>query len=251
MYHGKSHRKLDPVKLSMLGSLGLPFRAAMLFVALFLGERYGRWVVFVVMQVGSIVGVTVLFTAHSFVAIVAGRIVLTSVSGWHDWLIPMYLAEIVPGPVRGSVIAFYMVFNYCGSLTAAISTFFCSHAFHDARQYRIPFGLMWFAPVLCLALCWVLPESPRWLVRKGRHEEAVRTLHRLNGSKNGYSAEEEANLLRASIEEDSGTQGQWKDLFRGTNRVSLVHSFLGSFFSPSRLPSLCIRTHAHNNSVAQ
>ncbi|CAK7200365.1 hypothetical protein SEUCBS139899_003060 [Sporothrix eucalyptigena] len=213
------HNKMDPQKLSILGSIGTPFRAVMLFVALAIAERWGRWIVFVVMQVGSLVGVTILFTAHSFVQIVCGRVVLTMFSGWHDWLIPMYLAEIVPGPVRGSVIAFYMVFSYSGSVTAAIATFFCSKVYDDSRQYRIPFGLMWLTPVLCLSLCWILPESPRWLVRKGRQEEAVRALRRLNGTKNGYSPEEEAKLLRESIEEDESTKGTWRDLFKGANKT--------------------------------
>ncbi|CAK7224611.1 hypothetical protein SCUCBS95973_005578 [Sporothrix curviconia] len=220
------HNKMDPHKLSILGSIGTPFRACMLFVALAIAERWGRWIVFVIMQLGTLAGVTVLFTAHSFVQIVCGRVILTTFSGWHDWLVPMYLAEIVPGPVRGSVIAFYMIFNYSGSVTAAIATFFCSKVYDDARQYRIPFGLMYVMPVLCLAFCWILPESPRWLVRKGRHDEAVRALRRLNGTHNGYSPEEEAKLLRASIDEDEATRGAWRDMFRGSNKRRTLIVFM-------------------------
>lgn len=227
--HHHARPQMDPVKLSILGSIGTPFRAGMLFVALLIAERWGRWVVFVVMQFGSLVGATILFTSHSFVQVVCGRVVLTMFSGWHDWLIPMYLAEIVPGPVRGSVIAFYMIFNYSGSVSAAIATFFCSKIYDDARQYRIPFGLMWITPVLCLSMCWVLPESPRWLVRKGRMDEAVRALRRLNGTKNGYSPEEEARLLLESIEEDEATKGDWKDMFRGTNTRRTLVVFMSIF----------------------
>ncbi|CAK7224707.1 hypothetical protein SBRCBS47491_005641 [Sporothrix bragantina] len=223
------HNKMDPHKLSILGSIGTPFRAMMLFVALTIAERWGRWIVFVIMQLGTLVGVTLLFTAHSFVQIVCGRVVLTMFSGWHDWLVPMYLAEIVPGPVRGSVIAFYMIFSYSGSVVAAISTFFCSKVYDDSRQYRIPFGLMFIMPVLCLAACWILPESPRWLVRKGRHDEAVKSLYRLNGTHNGYSPEEEAKLLRVSIDEDEVTKGAWLDMFRGTNMRRTVVVFMCTF----------------------
>ncbi|ERT00673.1 hypothetical protein HMPREF1624_01903 [Sporothrix schenckii ATCC 58251] len=228
--HHHGHPQMDPVKLSIFGSIGTPFRAGMLFVALLIAERWGRWAVFVVMQFGSLLGATILFTAHSFVQVVCGRVVLTMFSGWHDWLIPMYLAEIVPGPVRGSVIAFYMIFSYSGSVTAALATFFCSRAYvDDARQYRIPFALMWITPAVCLSLCWVLPESPRWLVRKGRMDDAARALRRLNGTKNGYSPEEEAKLLLASIEEDAATQGAWRDLFRGTNTRRTLIVFMSIF----------------------
>ncbi|KAL1897625.1 hypothetical protein Sste5346_003931 [Sporothrix stenoceras] len=228
-HHHKARPQMDPVKLSILGSIGTPFRAAMLFVALLIAECWGRWVVFVVMQLGSLLGATILFTAHSFVQFVCGRVVLTMFSGWHDWLIPMYLAEIVPGPVRGSVIAFYMIFNYSGSVAAALATFFCSKIYDDPRQYRIPMGLMWITPALCLCFCWVLPESPRWLVRKGRMDEAIRALRRLNGTKNGYSPEEEAKLLLESIEEDEATKGEWRDLFRGTNTRRTLIVFMAIF----------------------
>ncbi len=226
MFQGKSRHKLDPVKLSLLGSLGTPFRAVFMIAALFVGERYGRWPVFVMMQVGSMAGTAIMLTARSFVAMVVGRIVLTIFAGWHDWLIPMYLAEIVPGPVRGIVIASYMGFNYFGSFIAALSSFLCNHAFQDARQYHIPISLMFVAPVVCLSLCWIMPESPRWLVRRGRMADAAHSLRRLNGSKADYDPEEEARLLKQSVDADEETKGRFTDILQGNNRVSYTTSSL-------------------------
>ena len=210
---------MNPEKLSQLGALGTPCRAVFILAALFIGERYGRWVVFVLMQLGSATGVVIMFTATTFHQVLAGRMVLSAFSGWHDWLIPMYMAEIVPSPVRGAVIASYMGFNYFGSFFASVSAFASTHAFSDARQYHVPMGLMFIAPGICLAFCWALPESPRWLVRKGKMDKAIRALYRLNGSKAGYSPEEEARLLKESVDADTKTEGKWKDVFKGTNKV--------------------------------
>ncbi len=234
MFQGKSRHKLDPVKLSFLGSLGSPFRAVFMIVALFIGERYGRWPVFIIMQVGSMVGVAVMLVARNFLTLLVGKIILTSFAGWHDWLIPMYLAEIVPGPVRGTVIASYMGFNYFGSFCAALTSYACTRVYQDSRQYHIPIILMFVAPVICLSFSWIMPESPRWLVRMGRMDQATRALRRLNGSKPDYSPEEEARLLKESIDNDEKTQGKWKDVFKGTNRVSGIRTWIRLFASLTR-----------------
>ncbi len=225
MFHGKSRTKLDPVKLSLLGALGTPFKAVLVIVAMFIGERFGRWPVFLIMQCGSITGATVMYTSKTFTQIVVGRVILSGFSGWHDWLIPMYLAEIVPGPVRGSVIATYMASNYLGSFSAACTTFITSKTLVGSRQYKIPFALMLIPPLLCLCLSWFLPESPRWLVRNNKMEKAIKVLHRLNGSKPGYSPEEEATLLKDSIDADEKTKGRWRDLIQGTNLVRYFAPF--------------------------
>ncbi len=194
-------------------------RAAVLLVALFIGERYGRWVVFSSCRWAAWWGAALLYSAGTFSQILVGRIVLQVFVGWHDWLIPMYMAEMVPAPVRGSTIASYMGASYFGSLSASLISYGCSRLFEDSRQYRIPFGLMFLFPGVSILLCWFMPESPRWLVRKNRMEDAIKALRRLNGSREDYSPEEEAALLKDSIESDVKTKGSWLDLFRGTNRV--------------------------------
>ncbi|KAH8883790.1 general substrate transporter [Thozetella sp. PMI_491] len=212
------HKELDPVKLSYLSALGLPVRAVLLFVALFLGERFGRWIVFFAMQIGCLVGAALLFSAKTFTQVLIGRITIQVFVGWHDWLIPMYMAELVPAPVRGVAISSYVAANYMGSFSASAVSYGCSRAFNDSRQYRIPFGLMFLFPAVSILLAWFMPESPRWLVRKGRLEDAVKALRKLNGSRVGYSPEEEASLLQQSVEADDKTQGRWSDLRRGTNK---------------------------------
>jgi Sugar (and other) transporter len=46
-------------------------------------------------------------------------------------------------------------------------------------QWGIPVLLQCMAPVLCCSLIWFCPESPRWLVQKGRDEDARKALMRI------------------------------------------------------------------------
>lgn len=83
----------------------------------------------------------------------------------------------------------------------------------------IPFGLLFIWPTLTLILSPLVPESPRWLVRQGKYEEAVKSLAYLNGADSGYSAEDEARFLLETVEQNEH-KGKWSDLFKGTNAVS-------------------------------
>lgn len=87
----------------------------------------------------------------------------------------------------------------------------------DDRQWKIPFGLFFIIPTIVAASIWFVPESPRWLLLKGREEEATVALHKL---RDGCFTEEEINAelddMRAimAVESEKGT---FMDLFKASN----------------------------------
>jgi MFS transporter, SP family, sugar:H+ symporter len=102
---------------------------------------------------------------------------------------------------------------------ASIITNFTSKIPND-DSWRIPVGCILIFPCLVLILSFLVPESPRWLLRKGRFQEAVDNIYYLRSSKPDYPAEEEANLIMDAIN-NATSQGKWSELFKGTNAVSL------------------------------
>ncbi|KAL1799551.1 hypothetical protein ACET3X_003588 [Alternaria dauci] len=86
----------------------------------------------------------------------------------------------------------------------------------DSGAYRIPIGLQWlFATVLGVGL-FLLPESPRWYIKKGRNEDAARALGILRGqaADSDYIKDELRELI-VNHEYEKHMQAGWTDCFRG------------------------------------
>jgi SP family general alpha glucoside:H+ symporter-like MFS transporter len=91
----------------------------------------------------------------------------------------------------------------------------------DDLGWRIPYILQWLWPIPLLVISYFCPESPWWLVRKGRLAEARRSLERLS-SKVQMNAQDIDNTLammeHTIVMENEMTQGaSYLDCFRGIN----------------------------------
>jgi SP family arabinose:H+ symporter-like MFS transporter len=115
---------------------------------------------------------------------------------------PMYIAEIAPAAWRGRLVAFYQLAIVIGILLA----YFSNYMFNSmgADSWRWMFASQAAPSFLFLFLLMLVPETPRWLIRKGRHKEAVTIITRISGSR-------EAKLEMAEIEK-SFAQGKQASL---------------------------------------
>ncbi|KAF7354395.1 MFS transporter, SP family, general alpha glucoside:H+ symporter [Mycena venus] len=87
----------------------------------------------------------------------------------------------------------------------------------DESAYKIPIALQWLFPTPLMILMFLAPESPWWLVRKGRHEQAARSIERL-GRKSRLNAGETVAMMRRVVElEKSITAPNYLELFRGSD----------------------------------
>ena len=91
----------------------------------------------------------------------------------------------------------------------------------DQWGYKIPFALQWMWPVPLAIGIWLAPESPWWLVRRGRLEEAKRSLVRLTARNAGsdFKPDETISMMVHTNEfEKEQTAGiKYTDLFKGVN----------------------------------
>lgn len=89
------------------------------------------------------------------------------------------IGEIIPAKFRGRANALVMNFWPLGAILAAFLTLFFINLLPPSIGWRIAFGL---GAVIALFTVWarrILPESPRWLARRGRQGEAVEVLERI------------------------------------------------------------------------
>ncbi|KAH0863620.1 hypothetical protein HID58_080831 [Brassica napus] len=119
-----------------------------------------------------------------------GRLLLGIGVGLFSYVIPVYIAEIAPKHVRGSFVFANQLMQNCG-----IALFFIIGNFIPWRWLAI----VGFVPCVLHVFClFFIPESPRWLAKKGRDKECRSALQRLRGPDVDISCE--ANTIRDTIE---------------------------------------------------
>ncbi len=93
---------------------------------------------------------------------------------------PIYTAEIAPAKVRGRLVGLVQFNIVLGILVAYLSNYIVAQIVHDPQiAWRWMLGVMVVPSVLFLAFLMVVPETPRWLMAKGREEEAIAISRRL------------------------------------------------------------------------
>jgi len=119
-----------------------------------------------------------------------GRVICGLGVGVLVTMCPMYLSELSPPEKRGWLVghhAIFLVFGYMLSSWLGFATYFATNK-NPSFAWRFPLCVQCFAPlVLFITSIWI-PESPRWLLQKGRNEEAWTTVKRLRttpGSSDG------------------------------------------------------------------
>lgn len=88
---------------------------------------------------------------------------------------------------------------------------------HLTDTTRIPIALQWMFPTPLAILIFFAPESPWWLVRKGKLEQAANSVERL-GRKSRMNAPESVAMMRRVIElEKTEKKPNHIELFKGTD----------------------------------
>ncbi|MEJ5998251.1 sugar porter family MFS transporter [Corynebacterium sp. H130] len=111
----------------------------------------------------------------SVVALGASRTMLGAAVGLVSIVVPMYISEMVPPAVRGSLVSLNTLMIVVGQLLA----FLTNSALAHTGNWRLMLGLA-AVPGLVLALGMLfMTDSPVWLMRQGRRDEALRVARRV------------------------------------------------------------------------
>jgi sugar porter (SP) family MFS transporter len=100
---------------------------------------------------------------------------------------PMYIAEIAPAKWRGRLVGIFQFNVVFGILLAYFSNYLIGTMGFGAAEWRWKLGVSGIPAILFLVMLFGIPESPRWLVKKNRTNEAGDVL-RLTGEENADQA---------------------------------------------------------------
>ncbi|KAK4546811.1 hypothetical protein LTR36_001543 [Oleoguttula mirabilis] len=130
---------------------------------------------------------------------------------------PAYCSEIVPLRLRAPATQMLQMFWAIGAIVVGAVAYVYSSK-EGEQAYKIPIALQWMFPTPLAILIWFAPESPWWLVRKGRLEEAAHSIGRL-GRRSRINPNEGVAMMRRVVELEATTKepSHW-ELFKGTDR---------------------------------
>lgn len=213
-----------------VSSLTLTSTLAML-IAGPLSDRFGRRVVlraaailYAVSAVGSALapGYTFLVTARMVGGFGVGASLITA---------PMYIAEISPARVRGTMVSFNQLNIVLGISVAFFTNYlilrlgdkpmdWVSYLGIDEYNWRWMLGLETLPALMYFLFLLVVPESPRWLAMKGREQEARAILERVTDT---AQAQEVLTAIKENLEKDKKRSSiSVKELFKPALRLVLV-----------------------------
>ncbi|CAG8364174.1 unnamed protein product [Penicillium salamii] len=163
---------------SMIVSL---LSAGTFFGALFaapIADKFGRRLGMIMESGVFVFGVILQTIATSIPLFVAGRFFAGLGVGLLSATIPLYQSETSPKWIRGTIVGAYQLAITFGLLLAAIVNNATKDR-NDTGSYRIPVAIQFAWAIILVVGMIVLPETPRFLIKQDRYEEATKALARL------------------------------------------------------------------------
>ncbi|WVQ65533.1 hypothetical protein V865_003192 [Kwoniella europaea PYCC6329] len=180
-------------------------------------ERYGFKMMFVCLCVVQLIAVVIELTSKEWIQFTIGRVLTYVTIGLIEAVIPSYSAEVAPAPLRGFFAGLFVPLqSSVGMLTSGVARAFANT--QGKVGWIIPITLQGIPSLIGLSLIFFTVESPRWLLTKGREEEALHNLRRLRNQHDVDAGIPEAEIeaIKSAIAySNSISQGSWMELFSG------------------------------------
>jgi SP family general alpha glucoside:H+ symporter-like MFS transporter len=160
-----------------------------------------------------------LFFAPNKETLLAGELLLGIPLGAFQTLTVTYASEVCPVVLRCYLTTWVNLSWIMGQLIAS-GVLYAMQSRPDEWAYRIPFAVQWAWPIPIMVGVVFAPESPWWLVRKGRKQDAVDALKRLTGTLDpDFDAEETVAMMAHTneLEKEIESGTSYLDCFRGVD----------------------------------
>ncbi|KAK7206404.1 general substrate transporter [Myxozyma melibiosi] len=137
----------------------------------FMLDRFGRRTVIGIGAIIFTLGSLIQALSWSLAQMTVGRLVVGLGIGEAAMVAPIYIAEVAPAKLRGRLVSLDASAITFGQCVANIFNIIFEHVDHGWR-YSVALGCI--PSILLLILCFIVPETPRHLIRKNKIDEAIR-----------------------------------------------------------------------------
>ena len=158
-------------------------------------DRWGRRWMLLVTALGFGLFSVLSGLAVGLVSFSIARFFVGACIGIASLAVPLYIAEMAPARIRGALVS-------CNQLAITVGigvAYFVDYAFAASESWRWMFASAVFPALVLLIGMMFLPESPRWLARKGFRDRALENFRRLG---RGDEAEAELAEVEGALQEE-------------------------------------------------
>ena len=220
---------LSPVMVGWAASSAIWGCVAGAMVAGYVSDRIGRKKVLVVTAILFFISSIAAAFANNLTQFILARLIGGVGIGAASMLSPLYISEIAPAKNRGRLVSLYQLaivlgINLIYFVNLRIAAF-GDQAWNVETGWRYMLASGVLPALLFFLLLFFVPESPRWLTAKGRREEALAILTKVNGPE---LAPVVYNEIAETVQQETGTL---KELFRPGLRMAMGVGVILALFS--------------------
>lgn len=181
-------------------------------------DIYGHRMVMLVNLAAMTAFIFIVFFAPNTPVLLVGEFLCSIPWGVFATMGPAYAAEVCPLALRGHLAAYV---NLCWAIGQLLSAAILKALVTNETEwgYRIPFALQWIWPLPLAIGLWYCPDSPWWLVRANRLEDAEKALQRLSSDSIAEDHKQSIALMvhTTNLEKEMESGASYWDCFKGTN----------------------------------
>lgn len=161
-----------------------------------LADHFGRRTTIIAGCGVFIIGIILQVASTDFKLLTAGRAIAGVGVGFVSAIIILYMSEIAPRKIRGALVSGY---QFCITIGLLLASCVCyaTQDRTDSGSYRIPIAIQFAWALILAGGLFMLPESPRYFVKKGRADRAANALGRIRGqpADSAYIQDELAEIV--------------------------------------------------------
>jgi MFS transporter, SP family, arabinose:H+ symporter len=206
-------------------------------IAGWMADRFGRKMVlaasawlFIISAIYCAVAIT---PTHLVIARLIGGVGV----GFAAMVAPMFISEMAPAHLRGRLVSLYQLSITLGILCSYLSNAWLLNIAGSTRfgnwmdfyfvdeVWRAMLGSNAIPAILFYLMLLLVPESPRWLIAKGKNQQGLDILSRINGPE---KAQIESEEIIATLKEENGS---FNELFSKKFRIALLIGLVLPFLS--------------------
>lgn len=202
------HRLLTSLDKSIITSATALFALLVSPFSSHLADRLGRKRVILYADLLFIAGALLQSLSSSVLVMILGRSIVGAAIGAASFVVPMYISELAPAAHRGRLVTMNSVFVTGGQVVAYVVGWVFTEFGNRETGWRWMVGLGATPALLQTVLILFMPDTPRWLVRAGRIDEARDVVRRVAGSAVGGAAAADVVIKNIELEVREEEQAQ-------------------------------------------